>query len=284
MGLHSGDQPKIVSNITMEDRTNVAAIGVKVPPFWPHKPSLWFVNLEAQYALANITADSTKYAHLISCLDAKYAAEVEDIIINPPMNGKYDKLKAEIIRRLSISQEQRIRQLLSQEEVGDRKPTQFLRHLRSLAGSDIKYDFLRSLWVNRLPSYIQAIIATQDKLDLDEVARLADKVSEVMPPQPQSFVASTSAGTASTSTAAVVDISDISKQIAELTRQVAALQASQNRSRSRSRGRGNYYQVRQRIRSANGYCWYHATFQQKAQKCRSPCKFQRQAGNEKSSH
>lgn len=80
----------------------VAAVGVKVPPFWPHKPTLWFVNLEAQFALANITADSTRYAHLISCLDAKHATEVEDIITNPPSAGKYEKLKAEIIRRLSL--------------------------------------------------------------------------------------------------------------------------------------------------------------------------------------
>lgn len=265
----------------MEDKINVAAVGVKVPPFWPHKPSLWFVNLEAQFGLCSITADSTKYAHLISCLDAKYAAEVEDIIINPPATGKYDKLKTEIIRRLSSSQEQRVRQLLSQEEVGDRKPTQFLRHLRSLAGTDIKDEFLRSLWANRLPPYIQAIIATQDKLALDEIAQLADKISEVMPPHPQSQVAAASAPSTSN-----VEMFDLAKQIAALTKQVAALQASQDRSRPRSRSRGRYNnnRERQRSRSASGYCWYHATYQERANKCRSPCKFPRPAGNEKSSH
>lgn len=267
-----------------EETKEVAAIGVKVPPFWAHKPSLWFINLEAQFTLANITADGTRYAHLISCLDSKYAAEVEDVITNPPATGKYDKLKGEIIRRLSSSQEQRVRQLLSQEEVGDRKPSQFLRHLRSLAGTELNDEFLRSLWANRLPPYIQAIIATQNKLALDEVAQLADKVSEVMPPHTQNNVAATTSTPSATSSS--TNLSDLAMQIDGLRKQVAALQTSQDRSRSRSRGRNgeNSYRKRERSRSVNGYCWYHSIFKQRAHKCRSPCKFPRSTGNEKSSH
>jgi hypothetical protein len=47
------------------------------------------------------------------------------------------------------------------EETGDRRPTQFLRHLRTLADPSVPADFLRTLWTNRLPPIIQAIIATQ---------------------------------------------------------------------------------------------------------------------------
>jgi len=55
--------------------------------------------------------------------------------------------------------EQRVRQLLSHEEMGDRKPSQFLRHLKSLA-PDIPDEFLRTIWASRL-QHVQAILAGQ---------------------------------------------------------------------------------------------------------------------------
>jgi hypothetical protein len=67
------------------------------------------------------------------------------------------------------------------EEMGDRRPTQFLRHLRTLAGSSVPPDVLRTLWINRLPPNIQAIIAAQSQDALDDVAQLADKIAEVTP-------------------------------------------------------------------------------------------------------
>jgi hypothetical protein len=115
-------------------------------------------------------------------LENKYAAEVEDVITNPPPTGCYDRIKAELIRRLSLSEEQRVRQLLIHEEMGDQRPTQFLCHLQTLSGLSVPPDFLGTLWINRLPPNIQAIIATQAQVALDDVSQLADKIAEVTPP------------------------------------------------------------------------------------------------------
>ena len=157
-------------------------VGIRVPPFWPEKPAVWFAQLEGQFVLSNTTQDATKFYYVISQLDNKYSAEVEDVITNPPPTGRYDRIKAELIRRPSLYEEQRVRQLLMHEEMGARRPTQFLRHLRTLAGPSVPSDFLRTLWTNRLPPNIQAIIATQAQVALDDVAQLADKIAEVMPP------------------------------------------------------------------------------------------------------
>jgi hypothetical protein len=59
-------------------------VGIRVPPFWPEKPNLWFAQLEGQFALANVTQDTTKFYYVISHLEDKYTAEVENVIINPP--------------------------------------------------------------------------------------------------------------------------------------------------------------------------------------------------------
>ncbi|CAH2062404.1 unnamed protein product, partial [Iphiclides podalirius] len=109
-------------------------------------------------------------------------------------------------------------QLLSSEELGDRKPSQFLRHLRSLGGNDIPDDFLRSLWSYRLPNYIQAIIATQDHSSLDEVAQLADKIVEVTPQTPLQQVAATS-----------TPLEELHKKIDMLTQRLDAISMSSQR-------------------------------------------------------
>jgi len=127
--------------------------------------------------LANVTQDATKFYYVISHLDNKYAAEVEDVIINLPPTGRYERIKAELIRHLSLSEEQRVRQLLMHEELGDRRPTQFLRHLQTLTGPSVPFDFLRTLWTNCLPPNIQAIITTQAQVSLDDMAQLADKIA-----------------------------------------------------------------------------------------------------------
>lgn len=239
-------------------------VGVKVPEFWPERPDVWFAQLEAQFALSRIKEDSTKFYHVIANLGNQNTVEVIDIITSPPATQKYEKLKMEIIKRLSASRERKVKQLLVHEELGDRKPSQFLRHLQNLAGPDVPEEFLRTIWSSRLPHNIQTIVASQADLPLDKIADLADKVFELAPSTPQ--VASTSSSSYDNSL-----IHDMAKQIAELTRQVTKLSThrAQYRGRSHSRGRSN-----SRHSSQPRPCFYHRKFGVNAQKCTKPCNFQ----------
>jgi hypothetical protein len=190
----------------------INGVGVRVPPFWPEKPAVWLAELEGQFALSGITQDATKFYYVISHLENKYVEEVEDIITNPPPTSRYEKIKAELIKRLSLSEEQGVRQILMHEEMVDRRPTQFLRHLRTLVGPPVPSDFLRTLWTNRLPPNIRAIIATQGQVALNDVAQLADKIVEVTPPPCVARVSSSGA-----------DINASTTRIDELARHVAVL-------------------------------------------------------------
>ena len=64
--------------------------------------------------------------------------------------------------------------------MGDRKPSQFLRHLKSLA-PDVPDDFLRIIWSSRLPTHIQTILAGQIEGILHAASQLADRITEVAP-------------------------------------------------------------------------------------------------------
>lgn len=253
-------------------------VGVRPPPFWPEEPALWFAQMEGQFALANITTDATKFYHIVGQLDHRYAAEVKDIITKPPAVEKYEKLKTELIKRLSASKERKVKQLLMHEELGDRKPSQFLRHLEDLAGPSIPKDFLQTIWASRLPNNIQTVVASQTNLSLDELADLADKVHEIAPSAP---VQVASAAAASTPTLQLM-----ADQIMELTKQVALLSGrsvfhkrSQFKSRSRSRSKGRYGKSNDsksrpsQPPSGHPHCWYHFTYGVRAKKCLAPCEW-----------
>jgi hypothetical protein len=52
-----------MENAQPQDVLLVSRVGIKISPFWPEDPAVWFAQLEAQFALAKITQDSTKYYH-----------------------------------------------------------------------------------------------------------------------------------------------------------------------------------------------------------------------------
>ena len=239
-------------------------VAVRLPPFWPEDPELWFAQADAQFDLSGITEDTTKFKHILTQLDHKYMKEVKDLIRSPPKEHRYDTLKIELTKRISISRSHQISQLLSHEELGDRRPSQFLRHLKSLAADSVTEEFLRSLWSSRLPQHVQAIILTQASAKLDEVAELADKICEVTPTLQQ--VASTSAVTPDKFEMLLSKLDELlitqkEQQISQLSSTYHSRDRNQSRYRSRSHNR------------TPGVCWYHNTFGDKAIKCTPPCNY-----------
>jgi hypothetical protein len=219
---------------------------------------MWFAQAEAQFELAGTTCQLTKYNYVVSQLNQQQAAEVEDIITSPPQHEPYDRLKAELVRRLSTSGQQRASQLLSHEEMGDRKPSQFLQHLRTLAPG-IKDDFLRPVWTSRLPPHIQAKFTGQTEGSLDSAAQLADGFCEVTP---QPTTANVSPVTPD-NTARLLDV------IQELSHKFTLLEASQTHSRSQSRDCRRSTSKKSPI--SHNVCWYRWRFGDEARKCTPPC-------------
>jgi hypothetical protein len=152
-------------------------IVIRVPPSWPKSlpcgSRSWKGSLHCQ--------TSRWMRRKFTVLSRFYAAEVEDVVTNPPPTCRYDRIIAELMRVLSLSEEQRVCHFLMHEETGDRRPTLLLRHLRTLAGPSVPSDFLRTLLTNRLPPNVQAIIAKQSQVALDYVVQLAEKIRRSRP-------------------------------------------------------------------------------------------------------
>uniref|UniRef100_A0A2A4J8M7 DUF7041 domain-containing protein n=1 Tax=Heliothis virescens TaxID=7102 RepID=A0A2A4J8M7_HELVI len=250
------------------DPGNVFKVGVRVPPFWAEEPEIWFAQVEGQFSIAGITADVTKFNYVIGHLENQYTRDIKDIIINPPATNKYEKLKTELIKRLTASNEKKITQLLMHEELGDRKPSQFFRHLKSLAGSNVPDDFLRTIWVSRLPHGIQTVLAGQPLTTaLEDLTDLADRVNDLTSSSPKVCAVSDGA------TSSVLN--ELTREIAELRRQFQQLSTRDSRSHSRS---SRNTRTSSRQRSLSNYrkfpiCWYHSKFGEKASRCTRPCDY-----------
>lgn len=251
--------------------TDLRKINLKVPPFSTDDPEIWFALLEGQFDNFDITDDKIKFNNVISNLDITLAKAVKDIIIKPPALNRYEKIKSELIRRLCASHEKKVKQLLNHEELGDRKPSQFLRHLLDLAGPSIPEDFVQSIWTSRLPKNLQTVLASQTSQTLEQLADLADRIQEIAAP---CSVAATSAGPSHSGPTS--EIAELRKMVEHL-----ALKLDEHTRRSNERGRSRERRrskSRSNTRSESSYrlypvCWYHSKFGSRASSCIKPCDF-----------
>ena len=89
-----------------------------------------------------------KYDHVVASLSPEVATYVWDIILKPSDGNPYDELKTVMIKRTTESEQRRLLQLFSSEELGDRKPSQLLRRLQQLLRDEvIDASFLHELFL-----------------------------------------------------------------------------------------------------------------------------------------
>ncbi|XP_015121460.1 uncharacterized protein LOC107044181 [Diachasma alloeum] len=239
-------------------------VDVKTTRFCEEKPALWFAHLESQFRNKGIVTEIDKFHFAVPLIDTRSAARMEDLIINPPMDTPYRKLKNKLIERFTQSKQANLLQLLDGEKLGDRKPSEHFRHLKCLV-PDIDEDVLKARWVSHLPQMTQACFVTQKTATIEELAETADRLHEVLQP------------------ARVASVSNLEQQIAELMKQVASLATHVSRrdtkpdpKRSRSRSRSIH-----KLNKSTGICWYHNKYGNKARNCVPGCK---SAGNLNESH
>jgi hypothetical protein len=102
---------------------DISRVALRFSPFWAERPAVWFTPAETQFSLAGIRSERVKFHYVLSQLDQRYTAEVEDIITRTPQPDPYSKLRTELLKRPFLSREQRPHRILTLEEMGDPKPS-----------------------------------------------------------------------------------------------------------------------------------------------------------------
>lgn len=271
LSMHSGQQ-----------NTNPVT-KIQLPTFIKERPDLWFLLVETEFKSANIRSDITKYSAVLKALDVETLTQITDVLTNPPESNAFEHLKETLVKRLSASREKQLQKLLSEIELGDKKPSQLLREMRDLAANEISDSVLQSLWLNCMPINIKPMLIFSNNIELTSLSELADKLLEatsknhLMAIQQQQHannltqISPPTVAAVSNNTSPHNEINKaIISQLAELTQRIAHLETQVKKNRYRSRTRSP---------TPNNICYYHRRFGDKATKCTTPCSFTTQSGN-----
>lgn len=250
------------------DPLSVSTVNIKLPPFWTSDPELWFIQVESQFAARRITADLTKYHHVVSSLPPATACEIRDLLFAPPAEDAYKTLKETLIRRVTPSEPQRFQQLLRETELADRTPSQLLRQMQQLLGTrttDLDSIMLRELFLQRLPTNVRMVLISAGETNLSKLAELADRLMAV----PSSSVSAVQPEPATSD-----QLQDIRDEISRLTATVAVLQESVSHPSNQS--------TKPRQQQQQKVCWYHRKYGNAARNCVPPC--EHSSGNGRGRH
>ena len=253
---------------TNQPAVSLGAVSVKIPPFWPADPQVWFAQVEAQFTTRNISSQKTRFDYVVASLAPEFTTEVRDLILKPPEEDPYDALKEQLICSTAASEQRRVQMLFNAEKLGDRKPTLLLRQMQQLlddsAGPEPDSSFLRELFLQRLPGSVRMVLAsTGNPMSLEALSHFV--IVEVATPTISAI-----------NTPHISSEGDqLRKEVAHLREIISSLNTSPGSSRpSRSRGCSPSPHP---TNSTPTTCWYHRRFGEKARKCNSPCDY---SGNE----
>lgn len=250
---------------TASEKSTIARVSLKIPPFWKPDPKIWFLQIEAQFRNAGITADQTKYDYVVSSIEAGTLSQVADILVKPPDDDKYPAIKKRLIEIFADSETQKTQKLLTELELGDKKPSQLLCEMRNLATEQVPDEFLKTLWMQRLPLNMRSILSVSSD-DLSKLSTMADKIWELNPNSSQ--VARIVSPPADNNIA-----QDLQKQISNLALQIAEMNRRRDSSPQRRKYRSNS-RNRSKNNSDPNNCYFHQRFGERAYKCTPPCKYQ----------
>lgn len=245
------------------------------PEFWTEDPEAWFEMLEQMFKMDRVTSQSSMFMQAIRRMPWAVYRNIKDITRNIPALNPYDYLKAETIKRLAPNNEQKLRQLLSVEEIGDSTPSQFLRRLRDLAGTTITDPALQTLWLDRLPPSYGPMLVSIPAQTLDQLSTIADNIHTVLKAQ-RPAVNAASAASSSGQDELLAAIRELTKRVGAIESKLSGQQSDGRQSRPRfrnDRSQTPAQRSQSRPLEKNGNCFYHTKFGKKARRCTDGCKW-----------
>lgn len=267
MGSPSKKTPLETPKLTPVRMAEADKISIKIPPFWEKSPEIWFLQVEAQFTLNKITTEDTKFNHLVAQLEPRYIENIWDIVTGSSKE-KYKEAKTRLLDVFKISEEAKLKSLLTDVDLGDRQPSQLLRKMKALAGSDISDKALRTLWLEKMPEAIRGILVISEE-GLERQAVMADKILQ-MTPRNEVYAAASSSK--QVPAAAAKDTLD--DRLARIEKRLARIPLGQQRSWSRPQHQEKSRQD-SRSQGQRRLCRYHEKFGAKSFRCQKPCEWKK---------
>ncbi|XP_068190809.1 uncharacterized protein [Antennarius striatus] len=160
----------------------IFAATVKLPEFWQHDPDPWFQHTDAQFHLRGITADETRYFHVVSALDSSNTRRIMGLLKDLPLTGKYGALKAMLLQVFQLSDAERAARLLSLNGLEDAKPTARVRvenMLVLMRSGDTSFLFIQ-LFLRQLPPPVHTVLDTSPLTRSKDYRGLVEEADRIL--------------------------------------------------------------------------------------------------------
>ncbi|XP_075526590.1 uncharacterized protein LOC142558328 [Dermacentor variabilis] len=164
---------------------DVWSLQVRLLPFWFQNPQVWFPQVEVQFCLYRTASETTRYDHAASVLPPDVAIELSDVLSAPTGATSCQHLKTKVPGRFMPSKRTRLQHLLTEEDLGNRRPSLLLRRMRQLLEErDVPTHpaLLRELFFRRLSQPIRLVLAVAADVTRNRLAVLANQVHEATSP------------------------------------------------------------------------------------------------------
>lgn len=258
------------------------------PEYCKAVPDFFFAQAERIFQANNVIDENQRFIAIIAAIPQNVLLEVSSLIYNPDSTSPYSKLKEALVQANSISDVQKITNLLENEQMGDRKPSSFLRHIKGFFGSNapiVEDTVIRPLFLSRLPKSIAHIIAMFDEREpLDAIAQKADRIYDTYGSSRDAISAiRTPSYATQTSVQSDANMNLIFNELTSIKGELRSLRTSQEAMRTelaelkngktmpRSPKKNAQTSSQPTSSWTSDLCFYHQRFGPAASKCVSPC-------------
>ena len=109
-----------------ESQQHVPQQTVKLSPFWPQAPALWFTQAECSFTVKKIEAQYDRYCHVVAALPHESLRLVADLVESLPTETPYDDIKTRLVASHQLSDFQKAEKLFLMPPLGSRKPSEMM--------------------------------------------------------------------------------------------------------------------------------------------------------------
>lgn len=252
-----------------------------LPSFSENNIDTYFVSIEYWFKGSGIFDEEHKFNIVMSQVPITKLTELKTILSAVPDSNKYTYIKSRLIDYFSISQQEKLRKILSEMTLGDQRPSNLYHQMARLASNVLPETTLLNLWLSKLPAYCQSAIIGSTA-SLDDKLRTANAIQESIHMQEHPIAAINSQPAVQNSQ--MDELTQLFRKFEQLlsnnlNQNSRARSISRKRSSSSSRPNNNPSQNNERREDTSidqfSDCWYHRTFGNKSNKCKSPCNFKK---------
>ena len=258
-------------------------VNFRLPAFSSIDAAIWFRRAEVQFRLKNVRNSHIQADHVLAALpDALFPQMAQWLDSKGDVPIEYNDLKAFLLRKFSLSPEQRVNSIFSlqQQPLGDQRPSDALTELRALSrlppdssGDSKTIDVLLAIWLQRLPEPIRAAITDFADYHNDaSIADYADSLLDAHRAASKTPIAATTEEDDDHDPPDAVALATAPRRRPPRQQRPPVLSkppAFSSSSPSPSRLRKSDFAAR--------LCFYHARFGHKANKCEAPCSWSKNA-------